>query len=217
MILKTARQFIAAILVFTSHSYTFAQPSTAMLYPNGAVQVDGVSVNSAVAVTGGQSISVGSGGANITAGTTSIMAVQDTVLKFISPNQIAISQGGVFVNTVSQVKTDLGACGSVTSLGNGQSPGNFLTKYEVQMRGNNAYVYARDLQATLQAGSRTITLQPQTYAIVSNFNSARCSVAYYNNLEAIPSGAKAIFLAAAVAPVIIIPTVFSQKISAEKP
>lgn len=191
MLLARGKRALAIVLTIALQGYVFGADSGAMLQATGDVKVNGTPVNGSFALSGGDSIEVGpNSSASIRTAGSSISTAANTQIQWINENEITLNEGGVFVNTVPNLKTNLGTCGEVLPI---QSPENIsansYTKYEVKTQGDKAYVYARELPVTVRADARNVDLKPTKVAMVSSIRASRCKIAYYDTVnDAVANG-----------------------------
>ncbi len=167
------------VLVYAMQASSFASATGAMLRVNGQANVDGVSVPGSMALGDGQAVTTEmSSVATLDIGTSKVFISPNTLVKYINREELSLTRGGLFVDTNQMVRTDLGTCAVVTPIGSANAA---PTKYEIQLRGDTAYVYARELPVTVRAESRTIDLKPQTMAVIRGYLNPNCKVAYYED------------------------------------
>lgn len=221
MLCDRTKRVMAIVLMIALQSYSSASTGSAMLHTTGTVQVNGTIVPGTVAMAGGENVLVaGSSSASLRMPGTSILAAPYTSLKWISPQEITLNDGNIFVNTLKDIKTNLGICGSVIPTESETSVAtNAYTKYEIQIQGNKAIVYARELPVTVKTDNRSIDLQPLRVAVVENIHASKCTVAYYGSEEDLL--AKGILIGSNTAAAVVLLTLPTptpkQPISAESP
>jgi hypothetical protein len=177
-VIGLGQRALAVILVFAMQLSSFASTG-GMLRVSGDVTVDNVNVPGSMAVSQGQLVKTGaSSNATFDIGMTKIFVSPNTVFKYVNPQQIALWQGRLFVDTSEQVRTNVGTCGLVLPTSNANSG---ATKYEIQVQGKAALVYARELPITVRADMKEINLPPQTMAVIDHFDTPNCTVAMYSN------------------------------------
>ncbi len=191
MLLIPGKRALAIVLTVALQGYAFSADGGAILQATGEVQVNGTSVPGSFTVSGGDSIDVGpNSSASLRTSGTSISTAANTKIQWINDNEITLNDGGVFVNTVPNLKTNLGTCGAVMPI---QSPENIsansYTKYEVKIQGDKAYVYARELPVTVKTDTQSIDLKPTKVAMVSSIRATKCKIAYYDTVnDAVANG-----------------------------
>ena len=201
------------LLVVAMQTQGFAS-ARGMLRVNGQAKVDGTSVPGSMAITEGQSISIDeASSATLEIGTTKIFVSPNTNFKYLGPEEVFLSKGGLFVDTSQQVRTDLSSCAVV--LPNDNSVPNSATKYEIQLKGNDAFVYARELPVTVRAGKKSIDLQPQTMAVIHNYMNPNCTAAYYN--EGLTPAMKFLLSSSGTAAIVTGAAIGRQKLSSDHP
>jgi hypothetical protein len=211
-VIRKSQRLLAVVLVFAMQAQSFASTG-GMLRVNGSAQVDGTSVPGSMAIVQGQLISTeASSSATLEIGSTKIFISPNTVVKYLNPQEVFLSKGGLYVDTDQQVRTDLSSCAVVFPIGNNTAG---LTKYEVQLQGNDAYVYARELPVTVHADRKSIDLKPQTMAVVHNYMNSNCTAAYYND-EMTPA-MKFLLAGSATAAIATGFGIGRQKVSADHP
>jgi hypothetical protein len=191
LLLARGKRAFAIVLTIALQNYAFCSDSGAMLQATGDVQVNGTAVPSSFTISGGDSIDVGpNSSASLRTTGTSVSTAANTKIQWINENEITLNEGGVFVNTVPNLKTNLGNCGAVMPI---QSPENIsansYTKYEVKIQGDKAYVYARELPVTVKTDTQTIELKPAKVAMVSSIRASKCKIAYFDTVnDAVANG-----------------------------
>ena len=191
MLLARGKRALAIVLTFALQGYVCSADSGAILQATGDVKVNGTSVQGSFTLSGGDSIEVGpNSSASIRTAGSSVSTAASTKIQWINEDEITLNEGGVFVNTVPNLKTNLGNCGAVMPI---QSPENIsansYTRYEVKTQGDRAYVYARDLPVTVKTDMQSIDLKPTKMAMVSSIRASKCKIAYYDTVnDAVANG-----------------------------
>lgn len=216
MLIPGSRRLLAATLMLALNSYCSASTPVGLIYAKGNVEVDGTHVPDSMTLVNGQAVRVSSNSSaflNLSKPKTSIFASENTRFEIKSPNELTLFEGGLSINTEQQVKTYLGSCGYVIPYGkDGRT-----TKYEIELRHNTAFVFAHEMPLTIVSEGTVLQVPAQKIAVVENFPSVKCAVAFYDAPMTTPLK---VFLAgaytAAVAVAIWYPPVSSEHPESKK-
>jgi hypothetical protein len=156
-------------------------PKSTLAVRSGSVEVNGVAVVKPLQIKDGDIVKVlANSSATITHGMegqpkTRVTLNPNTNLQWKSGSELLLHDGNIIVDS-RDFTTYLESCGQVRPFDRTTAGPN--TRYEVQIQGNRAFVYARELSARVENNGKKLDVQPMRVAAVESIRATKCRVAY---------------------------------------
>jgi hypothetical protein len=185
---ERSKRVVAIALSIALQCYASTSPhSIGPLRPvleveGGTVEVNGVVISKPLDLNPGDSVRVlVNSTATIREGSVSeektlITLNGNTSLEWKDEGALTLHDGNIVVNS-RDFTTYLDSCGHVTPF-HQQPADNANTKYEVQIQGDRAFVYARELSATVENDGKKLDVKPMRVAAVESIRATKCKIAY---------------------------------------
>jgi hypothetical protein len=117
-----------------------------------------------------------------------LFASPQTQMIYMDQTHARLQRGDIAVKTTNRFSVLVRSCGEVSPKQWDPTAGAIattalgLTAYEIALRGNTAFVYARQRDVEIKASNEKISVPADKLAIIERIDSSKCKVALYDSL-----------------------------------